>query len=85
MSWVLQKLTFAVLWNEYNYQTLDIILRRETYLKHNVSEAGFYLRFQVAPTQFGPVYRSTICLGFGSRSLRITGLNPNEVIYILIH
>jgi hypothetical protein len=32
---------------------LDIILRLDTYLKHDVSENGLCLRLQVEPTQFG--------------------------------
>jgi hypothetical protein len=34
---------------------LDIIHSPVFYLKHDVSEAGFCLRFQVEPTQFGPL------------------------------
>jgi hypothetical protein len=41
---------------------LDFICRPVFYLKHNVSEAEFCLRFQVEPTQLGPTDRPTPCL-----------------------
>jgi hypothetical protein len=34
---------------------LDIIHRPVFYLKHSVSEIGFWLRFQVEPSYFGPI------------------------------
>jgi hypothetical protein len=37
---------------------LDIIHRSLFYVKHNVSETGLYLSFQVEPTQFGPLDRA---------------------------
>jgi hypothetical protein len=36
---------------------LDIIHRPVFSLKHNVLETGFCLRFQVEPTQWGPIDR----------------------------
>jgi hypothetical protein len=53
------------LWRWYiniTFTILDIIHRPVLYLKHNVSETGFYLRLQVEPTQLGPM--DTISLLF---------------------
>jgi hypothetical protein len=41
---------------------LDIIHRTVPYLKHDVSETGFYLGFQMEPTQSGPIDRTSLCL-----------------------
>jgi hypothetical protein len=48
------------LWRWYSYinitvTILNIIQGPVLYLKHDVSEAVFYLRFQVEPTRMGPV------------------------------
>jgi hypothetical protein len=40
---------------------LDIIQRPGSYLKHDLSETGFYLR-QVEPTQLDPIDRANISL-----------------------
>jgi hypothetical protein len=45
--------------NELGITILDIIHRPLFYLKHNDSEIGFYLRFQVAPTQFDSIARAS--------------------------
>jgi hypothetical protein len=50
------------LWRWYlstNIIFLDIIHRPAYISKHNVSETGFCLRFQVKPTQLGPIDRAS--------------------------
>jgi hypothetical protein len=41
---------------------LDIIHRPVFYLRHDVSETGFYLRLQVKPTQLSSIDRGSLCL-----------------------
>jgi hypothetical protein len=43
---------------------LDIIRCPVFYLKPNVSETGFCLRFQAESTQLGPIDRDSLCLYF---------------------
>jgi hypothetical protein len=39
-----------------------MIHRPVFYLKHDISETGFCLRFQVEPTQLGPVDTASLCV-----------------------
>jgi hypothetical protein len=41
------------------------------FVKHDVSETGFFLRFQVDPTQLGAIDRGIVCLGIQSPKLYV--------------
>jgi hypothetical protein len=41
---------------------LDTIHRHVFYLKHDVSETGFWIRLHVEPTEVGPVDTASLCL-----------------------
>jgi hypothetical protein len=45
--------------------TYDTIYRPVFYLKHVVSETGFFLRSQAVSTQLGPIDEARPCLGAG--------------------
>jgi hypothetical protein len=55
-------------WNIQNYNfpitnpVVDIIHGLVFYLKHSISETGFYLRLQMEPIQSGPMDRASLSL-----------------------
>jgi hypothetical protein len=55
-----------------NFKILYIIHRSAFYLKHKVSETGFFLRFYVLPTQVGPIGRASPCLRSGGQGLALS-------------
>jgi hypothetical protein len=68
----MKKVSHSELAESYKYTLtitiLDNIHRPVFYLKHNVSEIGFCLRFQVEPTQLSPIDRaSSFCLWSGDK------------------